>query len=168
MMTHDVWIAVCAALTAASGTPAFAQTVKLAGLEGQHAELGAADLAAMPHIAVTLQLEGGRSEACEGVPLTVLLQKVSAPQGKALRGPEMADVVEIGAADGYRVAFALAETDALMTAKKVVLADRCDGHPLAAAEGPFRVVVEGDLRPARAARQVTSITVRRLAPVNGP
>jgi hypothetical protein len=152
-----------AAILALLATPAAAQSVKLSGLAGQQAEVSAQDLATMPRTAVTLQLEGGRSEACEGVALTDLLQKVGAPQGKALRGPEMADAVLIGAADGYRVALALAETDALMTAKKVVLADRCNGAPMVAPEGPFRLVVEGDLRPARSARQVTDIAVRRVS-----
>ena len=142
--------------------PALADGVKLTGIDGQSVTVSAADLAAMPHMAVTLQLEGGRSEACQGVPLTDLLQKVGAPQGKALKGPELADVVQVGAVDGYRVALALAETDALMTANKIVLADACAGHPLAAPEGPLRLVVGGQLRPARSARQVTWIAVSRL------
>jgi hypothetical protein len=141
---------------------ATAQTVAVSGLAGQKAALTAADIAAMPHAPLTLQLEGGKSEACEGVALSDILAKVGAPQGHALRGPEMADVVEIGATDGYRVALALAETDPGMRASRIILADRCDGAPLSATEGPFRLVVQGDLRPARSARQVTSITVLRL------
>jgi hypothetical protein len=159
----DLRIGSAAAIMALLATPAAAQSVKLSGLAGQQAEVAAQDLAGMPRVAITLQLEGGRSEACEGVALTDLLQKVGAPQGKALKGPEMADVVLVGAADGYHVALALAETDALMTAKKVVLADRCNGAPMAAPEGPFRLVVEGDLRPARSARRVTDIAVRRVS-----
>ncbi|HEY2709148.1 MAG TPA: molybdopterin-binding oxidoreductase [Caulobacteraceae bacterium] len=162
MRNWNGWTAGVVAASLIAVSPAAAQSVKLTGIGGQTATVAATDLAAMPRVAVTLQLEGGRSEACEGVALTDLLQKVGAPQGKALRGPEMADVVEIAAADGYHVALALAETDALMTAKKIVLADRCNGGPMAAPEGPFRLVVEGDLRPARSARQVTSISVLRL------
>jgi hypothetical protein len=79
-----------------------------------------------------------------------------------LRGPELSDVVLIGAADGYHVALALAETDPLMRGDKVFLADRCSGGPMAPPEGPFRLVVLGDGRPARSARQVTSITLLRL------
>ena len=156
-----------AVLVAAVAGPALAQTVQLRGLDGQRASVTATDLAAMPHVPVTLQLEGGRSEACEGVALTELLQKVGAPQGKALRGAELADVVQVGAADGYRVALALAETDALMT-NKVILADKCDGKPLAAPEGPFRLVVQGQLRPARSARQVTWIALSRPPPLSAP
>jgi hypothetical protein len=152
------------ALGLAWGAAASAQSLTVTGLAGQTATLTAADIAALPHQPITLQLEGGKSEACEAVPMAVLLAKVAAPQGKALRGPEMADVVEIGAADGYHVALALAETDAMVRPNRVMLADRCNGAPMAAPEGPFRVIVEGDLRPARSARQVTSLTVLRLPP----
>jgi hypothetical protein len=143
-------------------TLAGAQALTVTGLAGQKVVFGAAEIAALPHQPITLQLEGGKSEACEGAPLSLLLAKVGAPQGKALRGPEMTDVVEIGAADGYHVALALAETDPAVRANRVILADRCTGGPIAAPEGPFRLVVEGDLRPARSARQVTSVTVLRL------
>ncbi len=153
-------IALCA-LTMSLGAAAAAQGVTVTGLTGQKLELAAADIAALPHQPVTLQLEGGRSEACEGVALNVILAKAGAPQGKALRGPELADVVVVGAADGYRVALALAETDPMMRGDKVFLADRCNGGPMTAPEGPFRLIVLGDGRPARSARQVTSIAILR-------
>jgi hypothetical protein len=162
MMNHRAGLALVSALSAlitASGGAA--QSIALTGLSGEKVQLGAADLAALPHQAVTLQLEG-KTEPCDAVPLSLILAKVGAPQGKALRGPEMADVVEVGAADGYRVALALAETDPLMRGDKVLLADRCSGGPMAPPEGPFRLVVLGDGRPARSARRVTSITLLRL------
>jgi hypothetical protein len=143
-------------------TTAAAQSIALTGLAGEKVQLGAADIAALPHQAVTLQLEG-KTEACDAVPLSLILAKVGAPQGKALRGPEMADVIVVGAADGYHVALALAEADPLMRGEdQIFLADRCAGGPMAPPEGPFRLVVIGDKRPARSARQVTSITLLRL------
>lgn len=154
-------MALCA-LAIGWGGAAAAQTVIVTGLAGQKLALSAADIADLPHQPVTLQLEGGRSEVCEGVALNVILAKVGAPQAKALRGPEMADVVEVGANDGYRVALALAETDPLMRPNPVVfLADRCNGGPITTPEGPFRLIVLGDGRPARSARQVTSIAILR-------
>ena len=159
-MTRLAGMAVCA-LAGAWAVSASAQSVAVTGLAGQKLSLGVAEIAALPHRAVTLQLEGGKSLACEGVALNAILAKVGAPQGKALRGPELADVVIVGAADGYRVALALAETDPLMRGDKVFLADRCNGAPIAAAEGPFRLIVLGDGRPARSARHVTSISVLR-------
>ena len=146
---------------AAGPLAAAAQDVTLTGLDGQTQTLAPADIAALPHEPATLTLEG-RTQACAGVPLTLLAQRVGAPSGKALKGPELADVVVIGAADGYRVAVALAEADALFRTEKIILADACDGAPLPATLGPYRLVVEGDKRPARSARMVTSITLRRV------
>ena len=154
------WICIAAALLAGG---ARAQTLSLSGLAGESATLSAADIAAMPHQPATLKLDT-RTEACEGVPIGLLLQRVGAPAGKALRGQELADAVIVNAADGYRVVLALAETDPMVRPERVVLADRCGGAALPAAEGPFRLVVEGDLRPARWARRVTAIAIRRVGP----
>ncbi|MFI4935396.1 MAG: molybdopterin-binding oxidoreductase [Caulobacterales bacterium] len=140
------------------------QDLSVTGLSGQTLTPTASQLAAMPHDQVTLHLEGGRTQACEGVLLSRLLQGVGAPAGKALRGPELADLVVVSANDGYRVVLALAETDSMFRTEKIVLADRCDGAALPANEGPYRLVIEGDMRPARQARMVKSIALQRAAP----
>jgi hypothetical protein len=113
----------------------------------------------MPHATAVLPNEHGAARHCDGVPLTVLLESVGAPTGKALHGPALADLVVVGAGDGYRVVLGLAETDPGVRPEKILLADRCEGAPLGANEGPFRLVVEGDLRPVRSARMVTAIRV---------
>jgi hypothetical protein len=61
--------------------------------------------------------------------------------------------------DGYRVVFALPEIDPDMTDKVVLVADRKNGKPLAGGEGPFRVIVPDDKRPARWVKQVSKISV---------
>jgi hypothetical protein len=90
------------------------------------------------------------------------LSKVGAPAGKAIRGEELADVVIIEARDGYKIALDLAGTDPTMRNERVILADRMDGAPLDSDHGPFLLVVEGDLRPARAVRMVFSIRLERI------
>jgi hypothetical protein len=149
------------AVLAGAPMAAAAQNLVLTGLAGEPQTLTAADIAALPHETVTLSLDGGRTQSCSGVPLTLLLQRVGAPTGKALKGVELADVVVVGATDGYHVALALAETDALVRTEKIVLADACDGAALPSGQGPYRLVVEGDKRPARSARMVSTITLRR-------
>ena len=138
----------------------FAQSVTLHGPDGQSRTVTSAELAAMPHETAMLVNEHGPAKAYDGVPLTLMLQSVGAPAGKALHGPALADFVVISASDGYRVVLALAETDAGVRSEKILLADRSAGAPLAATEGPFRLVVEGDLRPTRSARMVTDISVQ--------
>ncbi|MEI9964927.1 MAG: hypothetical protein WDM92_09635 [Caulobacteraceae bacterium] len=56
----------------------------------------------------------------------------------------------------------LAETDPAMRPDPVLVADRKDGKPLDAHEGPFRLVVPGDKRPARSARSIVKIEIRAL------
>jgi Oxidoreductase molybdopterin binding domain len=97
----------------------------------------------------------------EGALLGDVLAKVGAPAGKAIHGAELADVVIVEARDGYKVAVDLAGTDAAMRTDRVILADRMDGSALDADKGPFQLVVEGDLRPARAVHMVSAIRLER-------
>jgi hypothetical protein len=97
--------------------------------------------------------EHGTPHVFEGALLGDMLAEVGAPAGKAIRGAELADVVIVEARDGYKVALDLAGTDAAMRKDRVILADRMDGSSLDADKGPFQLVVESDLRPARAVRR---------------
>ena len=136
-------------------------TVSLSGLDGQAKTLSIAELDALPRVSVTLTQRDQR-HTYEGALLTDILKGVGAPSGAALRGAELTDVVLIEARDGYRVAIDLADTDAGTRRDRVILADREDGMPLAAKQGPFQVIVEGDLRPARSARMVDAIALKRV------
>lgn len=138
-----------------------AQTVAVAGPDGRVAILSRADLAAMPRQAVSLD-QHGKVSTYEGALLGDVVARVGAASGKAIHGPEMATVVRVTASDGYQVVLGLAETDPGTRREHVILADRADGAPLGA-DGPFRLVVEGDLRPARSARNVEQIEVLRLS-----
>ena len=69
----------------------------------------------------------------------------------------------VTSSDGYQVAVGLAEADPGTRPNRIILADRSDGAPLGLAAGPFQLVIEGDIRPARSARMVSAIEVRRLS-----
>jgi len=96
------------------------------------------------------------------VPLAALLARIGAPQGQALRGPAFSLAVVVRARDGYVATLALAETDAGMREAPVLLAERRAEGPLPPEEAPFRLIVGGDLRPGRSARQVQRIELRDL------
>jgi hypothetical protein len=161
-------VAIVAALAALAGAAlagsapagaAQAQTVTLKGPGGETRVVTAADLAAMPHDHASIVNEHGPAKTYDGVPLTLLLQSVGAPSGPKLRGPAMADIVVVSGSDGYRVALALAETDPGLGGRTILLADKVDGVPLPATEGPFRLIVAGDARPARSVRMVAAVMV---------
>jgi DMSO/TMAO reductase YedYZ molybdopterin-dependent catalytic subunit len=154
------------ALTLAIGltlaSAAAAQDLQLTGPAGQTATLAPAEIAALPHVTLTVQVEG-KSHTYQGVPLTLLLAKVGAPSGPAIRGKALGDIVVASAKDGYVVALALAEVDPMFRKDQIILADGADGQPLPQGVGPYRLVVEGDLRAARSARMVTALEVRQVA-----
>uniref|UniRef100_B0SYB0 Oxidoreductase molybdopterin-binding domain-containing protein n=1 Tax=Caulobacter sp. (strain K31) TaxID=366602 RepID=B0SYB0_CAUSK len=143
-------------------TSAFAQTLVVKGPTGQTANVAVADLASLPRVSVAFDAHGEK-HVYEGPLLIDVLAKVGTPTGKAIHGPEMADVVLVKAWDGYQVAFGLAELDPGTRPDRIILADRADGAPLSGKDGAFKLVAEGDLRPARSARMVTEIEVLRLA-----
>ena len=77
----------------------------------------------------------------------------------AMRGPQLSQALLVEASDGYKVVFALAEIDPDFATREIILADKRDGKPLDAKQGPFRIVAPGDKQPARWARMVTSLRV---------
>src|SRR5262249_62182964 len=97
----------------------------------------------------------------DGVPLIEILKSAGAPTGEALRGPALSLYVVVGAADHYRAVFALGELDPSTGNRQAILADRKDGKPLDDKDGPLRVIVPDDKRPARWVRQVIAIDLLR-------
>ena len=151
-----------ACLQLAVATTCWAQSLALQGPDGAKAEVSAAELAALPHVSVLLN--GHAPATYEGVPLTVLLARVGAPAGDAIRGPALRLILVATGADGYAATLSLAETDPAFRHEPVIVADRRSDGPLHADEGPFRLVVGGDLRPARSVRMVSRIEVLRIEP----
>jgi hypothetical protein len=139
-----------------------AQTIALKGPTGQTAIVGATDLASLPRVSFTFDSHGEK-HVYEGPLLIDVLAKVGTPSGNAIHGAEMADAVLVKAQDGYQVVFGLAELDPDTRSNRIILADKADGAPLGGKDGAFKVVAEGDLRPARSARMISKIEVLRLA-----
>lgn len=130
--------------------------------EAARRELAAADLAALPAVEVTA-LDHGQSHRYRGIAVRDVLALVDAPLGEKHRGSAAALAVRVRAADGYVVAFALAEFDAAFREQTILLVETQDGAPLPENAGPLRLVCPGDKRGARWVRQVTSLEVISLA-----
>src|SRR5260370_41758859 len=106
---------------------------------------------------------GKEKETYEGVVLEEILHRAGVPQGDQLRGSSMATYVIAEAEDGYRVVFSLAELDSGILESEVIVADTMDGAPLAAKQGPFRLLAPHVKRPAPWVRMPESITVVRTS-----
>lgn len=123
--------------------------------------LSAADLADLPHVTVRMSIHDA-PHVFEGVRISRLLARIGVATGDSLRGNALANAVLVHSRDGYEVVLALAETDPAFNAEPPILADRMDGKPIGDEEGPFRLIVQGELKPARSARMVDRIEVRPL------
>jgi hypothetical protein len=96
------------------------------------------------------------------VDLSLGLEKAGAPHGKDLRGKALSTYVLATARDGYAVVYTLTEMDAAFTDSEILIADRGKGQALSAAQGPFRIVVPADKKPARSLRMLERIDVVQL------
>jgi DMSO/TMAO reductase YedYZ molybdopterin-dependent catalytic subunit len=151
--------------TALLSAPALAQgpvALAITGAVEHPLELHLNDLEKMPHTSVDVKDHDGSSATYEGVTLAELLKAAGVPQGEKLRGAAMAGYVLAQAKDGYRVVFALPELDAGFTDAKVIVAFTRNGKPLPEGQGPLRIIVPQDKRPARWIRMLERIEVVRI------
>ena len=102
----------------------------------------------------------GNDHTYTGVMLSDILQKAGVTLGKELHGKNLSKYAQVEANDGYQVVFALAELDKDFTDRMVILASKIDGKPLAPTDGPFRIVVQDEKKPARCIRMVTAIKIQ--------
>ena len=134
--------------------------VKIGGAVTTPLVLTAADLKSMPRKTVRVENEHAqKAEVYEGVLVQDILKKAGATMGPKLRGPAMATYVLAEAADDYRVVFSLTEFDSEFQDSEILLADTVDGAPIPSDQGPFRLVVPHDKRPARWIKMLKSLTV---------
>lgn len=120
-----------------------------------------ADLAKLPrHTAISNQ--HGKQITYEGVLMQDLLAKGGFDFGKGLHGKQLSSYVAALASDGYEVVYALADFDPTVVDSGIIVADKHDGQPLGANEGPLRIVVPHDKRPTRSLRMLHEIDVVQL------
>lgn len=118
------------------------------------------DLAKMKHTEASMKDRDGTIYKYSGVPVIEILKLAGVTLGKELRGENLSKYLLVKGADGYEVIFSLAELDSSFTNKVVILADQQDGKELPIGKGPFRIVVEGEKKPARCVFEVTNLIVR--------
>ncbi len=126
--------------------------------DGTSVALSAERLMGLPRTAVTASAHD-KPQRFEGSDLRDVLAAAGVDLTKELRGTQLRRLVSVHASDGYVVVFALAELDASIGDKRVYLVNRAEGAALASDEGPWRLVVPADRRPARWSRQVVRIVV---------
>jgi hypothetical protein len=124
-------------------------------------KLGPADLSKLQRRSVRAKDHSGTESTFEGVALVDVLQLAGVKFGDGLRGKSLALYLVVEAADGYRAVFALPEIDPAYNDRVVLLADRRDGAKFSDADGPLRIILQGEKRQARWVRQVTALIIKR-------
>lgn len=116
------------------------------------------EIKAMAHTNVTVHnSHANTDETYSGVRLADLLTKLGAPLGKELRGEALVLYVVAKAPDGYAAVLSLAEIDPEFHSGDVIVADAMNDKPLDSHNGPFKLVVTEDKRPARCVRNLNEI-----------
>ena len=159
---HDVRrrFLILAVLSALSmpAAQAWAQQLTIQNDDGKQTVLSRADLEALPHVKVQATAHDV-SATFEGVAVKAVLEKAGIAFGEGMRGKRLASCLLVEAADGYKVVIALPEMDPGFTDKQVVLAFLKDGKAMDSKEGPYRIVIPDEKRPARWIRQVTGLKI---------
>jgi hypothetical protein len=158
-MRIPVLIAIGACLGLAGAV--HAQSVLVKGPEGRSETVTATDMRTMHRASVTTPY--GAKATFTGVVIGELLAEVGAPSDVRLHGSPVNQIIIVTGEDGFTTVLSLAETEKSFRDQPVILADQKNGQPLDAKEGPFRLVIGGELKPARSVWDVIEIELR---PVN--
>ena len=153
-------VSACLLAAAHADTPTAATVISVSVENGKAQSFDFAALDKLPQHRVHAEAHGNAVD-CSGPNLIDVLAQAGVASGEALRGKNLALYVRVSAADGYRAVFALAELDPGFRDNVPILTHLCNGKALDARDGPFRLVVPGEKRPARWVRQVTAIDVLR-------
>ena len=148
-----------AATLALLASPVMAQDLKVTVAGRDTVVLTPAEVKALPRAKATIQVKG-QPVVYEGAVLHGALIKAGVVSGERLMGRYLNQIVVLRAADGFSSILSIAETDPVYRANPVILADTVGGKPLDAREGPYRVVVDGDLRNSRSPKGVVAVEVK--------
>ena len=141
--------------------PPSGTTLALIGLTTQSLLTGDM-IKTMPHQTITIQNgHTNASETYSGVPLVTLLQAAGAPVGKDVHGKALSEYVVATGADGYKAVIALAEAEPDFHPGQILVADELAGKALDAKEGPFKLVVSEDKRPARSVHNLVKLELKQ-------
>jgi hypothetical protein len=132
--------------------------------EGKTLNFSPEELAALPHKQVSVfNAHSKANETYSGVLLADLLSKVGVPLGESVRGKLFMIGIVAEGMDHYSVLYSLAEVDPSIHTGDVIVADTLNGQKLDK-DGAFKMVSSEEKRPARWVRNLTAISVIKVAP----
>ena len=160
-MRKRAWIVAVPVLALACSAQADEPSLALHGIGGSVIKLTAADLQKLPSRTIHATPEHRSAADYKCTTVGEILTGSGLQMGKNIRGKRLGDYLRVKAADGYEVVFALPELDPEFTDRLVLLCYLKDGAALPADEGPLRLVIPEEKRPARWMRQVTDFFLEK-------
>jgi hypothetical protein len=143
-----------------AAVPLAAAMVSVHGPGGRSASIGETDMRDMRRYSTTVAWGGGHTYS--GAALSDVLAQIGAPSEVRLHGPPLDQVVIVKGRDGFIAVLAIAETAMSFKGQPVILADEEDGKPLNEKEGPYRLVIGGELKPPRSVWGVVDVELRPI------
>ena len=145
-----------------AATPSKTLTVTL--LDGTaHAYL-LEEFKTLPHISVDVHnAHNNHDETYSGVTVDALIHPKSAasPSSGAQHASPNVQVIVAGATDDFHVVITMCDTNPQCRSGQAIVADTMDGKPLTA-DGAFKLILTEDKKPARWARNLSSLTVKTV------
>ena len=138
--------------------PAPAPVLTVDGAGARPVMFDAAAFAALPHATATTTIHGAML-TCSGVWLADVVAAAGVTTGAAVRGSALAMVVVARAVDGYHVVFSLGEIERSLGRGQILVTDRCNGAALPDGDGPWRLIVAGEIRGARSVKALERLSV---------
>ena len=136
----------------------------LTGIAGKTKTLTPAEFKALPHVTVNVHnAHSGKDESYSGVAIRDLLAMVEPAKGE---GPKVSGnmvVIVAGATDNFHVAITLCDTNPECRNGQAIVADTEGGQAIDA-DGAFKMILTEDKKPARWARNLSSLSVKAVTP----
>ena len=136
----------------------------LTGIAGKTKTLTMLEFSALPHVTVSVHnAHNDKDESYSGVPVKDLLAMVEPAKGEGPKVSSNMTVVIAGATDSFHVAISLCDINPDCRSGQAIVADALNRESIAA-DGAFKLVLTEDKKPARWARNLSSLTVRAVTP----
>jgi hypothetical protein len=134
----------------------------LTGIAGATKTLTPSEFKALPHVSVNVHnAHSGKDETYSGVAVKDLLAMVEPAKGEGPKVSSNMIVVIASATDNFHVAITLCDTNPDCRNGQAIVADVQDGEPIKT-DGAFKLILTEDKKPARWARNLTSLTVKAV------
>jgi hypothetical protein len=143
-----LWLAVTP-FTARAAQNDTATVLTVRGITAKDVTLTAADIEKLPRQTLTVKEKSGEDVTYEGPTLADVMRRAGLDFESNKHGRSLTRYLLAEAADKYRIVYALPEFDPAFTDRIILVATRKDGKPIAESEGPLRIIVPDDKRPAR-------------------